>query len=163
MAAKNNPGDGLVGRTLVITRVFDAPRRLVFKTWIDPVHLEQWWGPEGFTNPVCEADARPGGAIRIHMRGPDGTVYPMTGVFREIDEPARLVFDANALDDAGQELFTISNVVAFTEQGGRTTLKLEARVVSAKNEGKHHLDGMEAGWTQSLGRLASYLKNQGTS
>ena len=60
MAAKNNPGDGLVGRTLVITRVFDAPRRLVFKTWIDPVHLEQWWGPEGFTNPVCEADARPG-------------------------------------------------------------------------------------------------------
>jgi uncharacterized protein YndB with AHSA1/START domain len=65
---------------LVLTRVFDAPRELVFKVWTDPKHLARWWGPRGFTNPVCELDLRPGGAILIHMRGPDGTVYPMTGV-----------------------------------------------------------------------------------
>jgi len=64
---------------LVLTRVFDAPRELVFKVWTDPKHVARWWGPHRFTNPVCELDLRPGGAILIHMRGPDGVVYPMTG------------------------------------------------------------------------------------
>jgi uncharacterized protein YndB with AHSA1/START domain len=70
-------------RELVITRTFDAPRELVFKAWIDPKHLAQWWGPKYFTNPVCEVDARPGGSLLIHMAGPDGTIYPMRGVFNE--------------------------------------------------------------------------------
>ena len=65
---------------LVLNSVFDDPRELVFKAWADPKCVAQWWRPRGFTNPVCELDVRPGGAIRIHMRGPDGTVYPMTGV-----------------------------------------------------------------------------------
>src|SRR6266576_3421118 len=69
---------------LVLTRVFDAPRELVFKAWTDTKHMAQWWGPNGFTNPVCELDARAGGAIRIDMRAPDGAVYPMKGVFEEI-------------------------------------------------------------------------------
>jgi uncharacterized protein YndB with AHSA1/START domain len=55
-------------RDLTISRVFDAPRGRVFKAWIDANHMAQWWGPQGFTNPVCELDVRPGGAIRIHMR-----------------------------------------------------------------------------------------------
>ncbi len=70
---------------LVMTREFDAPRELVFKAWTDAKQTAQWWGPKGFTNPVCELDVRVGGAIRIHMRAPDGVVYPMTGVFEEID------------------------------------------------------------------------------
>ncbi len=57
-------------RELNITRIFDAPRSLVFKMWTDPKHVAQWWGPKGFTNPVCERDVRPGGALRIVMRGP---------------------------------------------------------------------------------------------
>src|ERR1700740_1278719 len=77
-------------REIVITRVFDAPREAVFKAWTDAKELAQWWGPKGFTNPVCEIDARVGGAIRIHMRSPDGTVYPMKGEFREIVPPERL-------------------------------------------------------------------------
>jgi uncharacterized protein YndB with AHSA1/START domain len=64
---------------LIITRVFDAPRKLVFKAWTDPKHVAQWWGPNGFTNPVCELDVRPGGAIRIDMHGPDGTIYREIG------------------------------------------------------------------------------------
>jgi uncharacterized protein YndB with AHSA1/START domain len=69
---------------LVLTRVFDAPRELVFKAWTDPKQVAQRWGPRGFSNPVCELDLRPGGVFRLHMRGPDGTVYPMTGVYHEI-------------------------------------------------------------------------------
>jgi uncharacterized protein YndB with AHSA1/START domain len=61
---------------LVITRTIKAPREVVFKAWIDQKLMAQWWGPDGFTNPVCELDVRPGGAIRIDMLGPDSTVYP---------------------------------------------------------------------------------------
>lgn len=144
-------------REFVITRVFDAPRALVFKAWTDPKHLARWWGPKGFTNPVCELDARPGGAIRIVMRGPDGTDYPMTGVFQEIVEPERLVFVSEALDAEGKPLFEVLNTVTFSEQGGKTTLRLKARVTKSTAEAPRYLDGMEAGWTQSLERLSEYL------
>src|SRR5437879_6953424 len=87
-----------------ITRIIDAPRARVFKMWTDPKHLAQWWGPKGFTNPVCELDLRVGGALRIVMRAPDGVDYPMGGLFREIVEPERLVFTATAEDDAGNPL-----------------------------------------------------------
>jgi hypothetical protein len=81
--AENNPRNdaatNAVARELVIARVFDAPRSLAFSAWTSPNHVAQWWGPHGFTNPVCELDARPGGAIRIHMCGPDG-IQPALGV-----------------------------------------------------------------------------------
>lgn len=64
----------LTEREVTITRVFDAPRATVFRAWTDADRLAQWWGPKGFTNPVCEIDARVGGAIRIHMRSPDDCV-----------------------------------------------------------------------------------------
>ena len=66
------------------TRVFDVPRALVSTAWTDPKHLAQWWGPDGFTNPVCKLDVRVGGKIRIDMRAADGVVHRMNGVFREI-------------------------------------------------------------------------------
>jgi uncharacterized protein YndB with AHSA1/START domain len=61
-------------RVLLVTRVFKAPRTLVFKAWTDPKHLVQWWGPKDFTNPVCEVDVWSGGTMRIHMRDPDGAL-----------------------------------------------------------------------------------------
>lgn len=141
----------------VTTRVFDAPRELVWRAWTDPKHLAQWWGPHRFTNPVCEVDVRPGGAIRIHMRGPDGTVYPMTGVYREVVEPERLVFASAALDPEGNPLFEVLNTLVFTEQGRKTTLRLQARVIKSTAFAAQHLKGMDAGWTQSLERLAAQL------
>jgi uncharacterized protein YndB with AHSA1/START domain len=150
-------------RELMITRVFGAPRELAFKAWTDPKHLALWWGPHGFTNPVCELDVRPGGAIRIHMRGPDGTVYPMTGVYQEIVEPERLVFTSAALDEAGNPLFEILNTVTFAEQGGKTTLTLRARVVKSTAKAAPYLEGMEAGWTQTLERLQAYVAKAGES
>src|ERR1700733_3652659 len=93
------------GQELVFTRVFDAPRSLVFAAWTEPKHLAAWWGPKGFTNPVCEMDVRRGGAIRIVMRAPADVQahargdHPMGGVFLEVVEPERLVFTAT-VDDA---------------------------------------------------------------
>ena len=142
---------------LVVTRVFDAPRELVFKAWTDPKIVAQWWGPHRFTNPVCELDPRPGGAIRIHMRGPDGTVYPMTGVYQEVVEPERIVFTSAALDASGNAMFEVLTTVTFAEEGGKTKQILRTRVIKSTPEAPRYLAGMEAGWTQSLERLTAYL------
>jgi uncharacterized protein YndB with AHSA1/START domain len=144
-------------RELVLTRVFDAPRELVFKAWTDPKQVAQWWGPRGFTNPVCDLDVRPGGAIRIHMRGPEGTVYPMTGVYQEVVEPERLVFTSAALDADGNPMFEVLTTVTFAEQGGKTKQIMRARVIKSTAEAAPYIKGMEAGWTQSLERLAKSL------
>jgi uncharacterized protein YndB with AHSA1/START domain len=145
---------------LLTTRVFDAPRDLVFKAWTDPKRLRHWWGPKGFSNPVCEVDVRPGGAIRIHMRAPDGAVYPMTGEFHEIVKPERLVFTSRALDGNGEALFEVLNTVTFAEEGGKTKLTLQARVTDVKGDAAQHLAGMEQGWSMSLDRLADRLATE---
>lgn len=142
---------------LVMTAVFDAPRELVFRAWTETEHVAQWWGPKGFTNPVCELDVRVGGAIRIHMRAPDGVVYPMKGVFEEIVEPERLVFVASALDGDGNSMFDVLSTVIFAEQRGKTALTLRLRVIKATSQAPQYLKGMEAGWTQSLDRLGAHL------
>ena len=99
--ARTNATANVAEREVVITRVFDAPRSLVFKAWTDPEHMARWWGPRGFTNPICELDARVGGAWRIVMRSPAGIEYPCGGVYREIVEPERLVFTNIATDNEG--------------------------------------------------------------
>ncbi len=157
MAASNNPSAEPTARTLVLTRVFDAPRDLVFRMWTDPTHLARWWGPKGFTNPVCKADARPGGALRIVMRGPDGNEYPMIGVFREVAPPERLVFTNVAVDGEGNPILDGLTTVTFAEEGGKTKLTLETRGAALVPYAAAYLNGMEAGWTQSLERLAEYL------
>jgi len=143
---------------LVLTRVFAAPRALVFQAWTDPRHMARWWGPKGFSNPVCEMDVQAGGRIRIDMRAPDGTVYPMTGMFREVVAPERLVFVCYAIpDNDGNPRLEVVNTVTFAERAGKTTLTLQAVVVNAAPGTETALDGMETGWTQSLDRLADIV------
>jgi len=160
--ARINPALETSGWDLVTTRRFDAPRQLVFQAWTDAKHLAQWWGPNGFTNPVCQLDARVGGTIRIHMCAPNGVVYPMEGVIEEIDEPERLVFISSALDEKGNSMFDIRNTVTFAERHGKTELTLQARVIKATAVAPQYLKGMEAGWTQSLDRLAAHVSSQST-
>lgn len=157
MAKGNDQRPKTVGREVHLTHSISAPRGLVFKAWTDPKYLAEWWGPNGFTNPVCEADARPGGEIRIHMRGPDGTVHPMTGVYQELVEPRRLVFLTAALDSGGHPLFEILNTVILAEEAGKTKLMLHARVVKSTDNVDRYLDGMETGWNQSLERLGKFV------
>jgi uncharacterized protein YndB with AHSA1/START domain len=145
-------------REVVITRVLGAPRELVFKAWTDPRHVAQWWGPSGFTNPVCEVDARPGGAIRIVMRAPDGTEYPMTGVFREVVAPERLVLTTVCCGDRdGKNTVEGVTTVTFSEHDGRTTLSVRARAAVVAEAAAHFLEGMDAGWTQTIDRLDAYV------
>jgi uncharacterized protein YndB with AHSA1/START domain len=142
---------------LVLVRLLDAPRSAVFKLWTDAGHLAQWWGPHGYTNPVCEADARPGGAILIHMRAPDGRTHAMTGIFHEIVAPERLVFTCVVPDENGNRLFEILNTVLFEDAGGRTKLTLRASVVAATDAAAPYLAGMDKGWSQSLDRLSAHV------
>lgn len=153
--ATNSSAAGQARQELILTRIFGAPRSLVFKTWTDKNHMARWWGPRGFANPVCEMDVRPGGLIRIDMRGPDGTVYPMKGVFHEIIEPERLVFTATAHEDAnGLPLIENLNSVTFAAQNGWTKVTLHVRVLKFSPETAAALAGMEQGWSESLYRLA---------
>ncbi len=145
-------------KELTITRIFDAPRELVWKAWTDPKLLARWWGPMWFTNPVCEVDLRPGGAILIHMRGPDGVVYPMKGVFHEIVEPERLVFTSSSVEGKGDTtLLETINTVTFAELDGKTRLTLHAVVVKSTPEAAWMLAGMDEGWNTSLDRLAKEM------
>ena len=139
--------------SLVLTRVFDAPRELVFKAWTERARLERWWGPKGFTNPVCEIDPRPGGAIHIDMRGPDGTVYPMFGEYREIAPPERLVFTSKALGPNGQPMFEMLNTVTFADRGDKTELTLHVRALTLTGDAAGPLQGMTQGWSETLERL----------
>jgi uncharacterized protein YndB with AHSA1/START domain len=158
MSTKNDFATESSEREFVITRVFDAPRKLVFKAWTEAQRLAQWWGPHGFTNPVCELDVRPGGAILIHMTGPDGVVYPIRGVFHEIVEPERLVFTtSNFEDEEGNPQLEVLNTVTFAELGDKTKLTLQAVVVKSAPAVAAALAGMEEGWNQSLDRLAEEL------
>ena len=160
MSANEGAGNAATGKAeheLVITRVFDRPRAVVFRAWTNPEQVTQWWGPHGFTNPVCQLDVRPGGAIRIHMRGPDGTVYPMTGRYLEVVEAERLVFMSAALDGDGNPLFEVLNTVTFSERDGQTTMTYRAAIVTSTAAAPPFLAGMEIGWTQSLERLGAHL------
>ena len=157
MAARSSTAAASAERKLMLTRIFDAPRELVFKAWTDPKHMARWWGPKGFTNPVCEMDVRPGGALRIVMRAPDGVDYPMRGVFREIVKPERLVFTNIALDEDGNAVLEGLTTVTFAEHDGKTKLTLQTNAVALVAEAFQKLEGMEEGWTQSLERLGELV------
>ena len=161
MAERNGQSDAAMTgapQELVITRVFEAPRALVWQVWTDPRHIARWWGPHGFTSPVCEWDLRPGGALRIDMTGPDGVVSPCKGVFHEIEAPERLVFTTRALEDGdGNAGLEVLNTVTFADWGDKTQLTLRAVVVTATPDAASARDGMEDGWTQTLERLAAHL------
>jgi uncharacterized protein YndB with AHSA1/START domain len=157
MSAAAVPTKPLAERDVTIVRMFDAPRALVFKAWTDAAQLAQWWGPDGFTNPVCEIDARSGGALRIHMRGPDGQIYPMKGVIQDILAPERIVFTNIAVDAAGNHLLEGLTTVTFAEDGGKTKLTLHTHAVAVTDVAIAYLQGMEMGWTQSIERLLALV------
>jgi len=144
-------------REITLTRVFDAARARVFAAWTDAKRLAQWWGPKGFTNPVCEIDARVGGAIRIHMRSPDGSIYPMKGEFREIVPPERIVFTNIAVDAAGNHIIEGLTIVTFAESGSKTTMTLHTRGRAVADYTASYLQGMEGGWTGSIDKLQALL------
>ena len=136
---------------VTIKRTFNAPRAKVFQAWVDPKQMAQWFGPKGFVNPVCELDVRPGGKLKIHMRGPDGTIYPCHGTFRECVESERLVFTSQAIDDDGTVLIEALNTVTFADAGGQTALTVHARVVKFDRPRRSVRQGHKSGLGSELG------------
>ena len=139
---------------LVLTRVFDAPRELVFQAWTEPRHLARWWGPKGFTLPVCTQEFRPGGAYRFCMRAPDGSDHWVWGTYREIVAPERLVFTWQREDEAGLRS-QLNNVVTvtFADHHGKTRLTLHHAVFQTVADRTDH----QGGWTECLARLLSFV------
>lgn len=148
--------DGMT-KDVTLIRTLDAPRALVWAAWTDPAQMAKWWGPHHFTNPVCEMDVRTGGTWLIHMRAPDGTVYPMTSTFIEVVKPERLRFKAFAEGLDGTKFLESDTLVIFEEVGGRTRLTVKASAKGLHPAAPQMLAGMNAGWTQSLERLEALV------
>ncbi len=144
-------------REIVIERIFDAPRELVFQAWTDPKHLAKWFGPKNFTIPVCRVDANVGSPWNMVMRSPDGQDFPCGGVYYEVRPPERLVFTNNALDREGNPIINGHTTVIFAEHEGKTKLILRTRGTAMVDYAVNYLKGMEAGWTQSLEKLTELL------
>lgn len=162
MVKQNHESSTQSDREIVITRIFNAPRELVFKAWTEAKHIEQWWGPEGFTTRVTEMDLRPGGQWCYVMISPDGTEYPAQGVFREIVPPERLVTS----DEFGEGIKKVLDVdlpqgmvmtVLFEDLDGKTKLTIQIVHESADDRRKHEEMGVVPGWNSSLDCLDQYL------
>ncbi len=153
MAARNDAATESAELVLILERIFDAPRNLVFKVWSEPQHLAHWWGPKGFTLPVYSMDFRPGGAYRFCMRSPEGVDHWLRGVYREILESERLAFTYAWEDSQGRPGHETLVTVTFTEQGGKTKLTLHQAIFTSITARDAH----QRGWTENLARLADHL------
>jgi uncharacterized protein YndB with AHSA1/START domain len=142
-------------REIVATRVFDAPRELVFKVWTDPAHIGQWWGPRGFTTTTYAMDVRPAGVWRFRMHGPDGVDYQNKITYLEVVEPERIVYTHGGDEDGEPVHFQVT--ATFEEHGGKTRLTMRmlfpsaaARVFTIEKY------GADEGLEQTLDRLGEY-------
>ena len=147
------PGD----REIVMTRVFDAPRHLVFDAFTKPDLLKRWFGPRGWSLVVCEVDLKVGGGFRFVLRGPDGTDMGMRGVYREIVRPERSVHMESFDDYPGESEVTATLV----EEGGRTTLTVTVLYPSQEVRDIVIKTGMEHGAAESYDKLAELLASTG--
>jgi uncharacterized protein YndB with AHSA1/START domain len=140
-------------REIVMTRVFDAPRHLVWDAFTKPELLKRWFGPRGWSMVVCEVDLRVGGGFRFVLHSPDGKDMGMRGVYREIVAPERSVHMESFDDYPGESQVT----GAFVEQGGQTTLIATVLYPSQEVRDIVIKSGMEHGAAESYDKLAELL------
>jgi len=164
--AKNNVVSEQGKQNVIVTRMFNVPRELVWKAWTDPEHFKRWWGPKDYTCPFCEMDLRVGGKYLNCMRSPEGQDYWSTGVYREIIPTERIVFTDCFADANGNVVpatqyglssdFPLEMLVTVTleDQGGQTKMTLEHIGLPIGSEG----DGAQQGWSESFDKLAESLE-----
>ena len=143
-------------REIVMSRVIDAPRDLVFEAWSDPKHLPQWFGPKGFKIETFEIDVRVGGVWRFNMIGPDGTVYPNRMQFRRIERPHLIEIDHGSDKDDDPNLFRVT--ITFDAQtDGKTVLTLrQLHPTKARRDATIGFGAVEFGY-QTLDKLAAHV------
>ena len=142
---------------VTVTRVFDAPRDLVFRMWTEAAHLMHWWGPHDYTNSVCEIDARTGGAIVVKMQAPDGRSALMSGTFREIVPGKRIVLAVIVSTPNRDAMFEGLVTATFEDAGLGTKLTVREQAVAIMPAAAAILANMETSWTESLHRLAAVV------
>ena len=167
MADATNAPTSSTQQELVIERIFDAPRELVWKAWTDPEHVKRWWGPKGFTSPACELDLRVGGKYLWAMRSSEGQDLWSTGVYREIVPLERIVCTNSFADENGNVVpashygitadlpLEMLATVTFEELDGKTKLTLEHSIPASLAEQV----GAREGWSESFDKLAETLAN----
>lgn len=139
---------------LAITRIFEAPRRMVFRAWTDPEQMGRWAAPRGFTRGEASSDVRVGGAYRACIRSPEGEDHWVHGEYREIVEPERLVMTHGWLDEQGRPGHMTLVTVTFEELGPRTT---RMNFLQTGFDSVASRDGHDQGWTSSFEQLVEML------
>lgn len=166
MAEINNGTTQQAAPGLVITRIFNAPRELVWQAWTDPAHFQRWWGPKGFAAPFCKMDLRVGGKYLFCMLSPEGQDYWSTGIYREIVPLERIVYTDSFADEHGNPVppsyygmgddwpaeFLIT--LTFEAQQGKTKFTLHHAGIPAGDMGEM----ANAGWNESFDKLAASLE-----
>lgn len=148
MAAKNKPNE------IYITRLYDAPVKMVWDAWVDPQKVAKWWGPRGFTLTTHHKDVRTGGTWSYIMHGPDGVDYPNKTTFLEVEKYSRLVYDHGASDDR-PPLFRVT--VDFSEVGGKTKMEMTMALATAEAAQETRKFIKKAGGDSTWDRLAEFL------
>jgi len=142
-------------REVAMSRVFDAPRSLVWEAWTSPEHMPHWLlGPEGWTMPVCEIDLRPGGEFRFSWRKGDGEEMEIRGAYQEVAPPERLV----STESWGGDWPETINTLTLSEEGGKTTMTQTVLYPSKEARDAALETGMKDGASVSFERLAEYLR-----
>lgn len=148
------------GPELIVNRVFNAPRELVWKAWTEPEHIVNWWGPKGFSITTSDINVRPGGIWRFMMKGPDGVDYPNKITFLEMVRPERLVYTSS--DDIEDDPGQFQTIVTFAEKDNQTILKMRLIFPSAEVREKVVKEfGAIEGASQTLDRLEEQLRKLG--
>ena len=155
-----------------ITRVFDAPRNLVWKVHTEPEHLAKWWGPKGFKMLACNLDLRPGGLFHYGMESPDGLKMWGKFVYREIQPQQKLVFVVSFSDENGGTTrhpmssswpLEVLNTATFTEKDGKTTMIIKGHPINAAKDEEavffSAFDGMNQGFNGTYDQFEEYLKS----
>lgn len=157
MAVKNSIDLEQDPRSIIGTRVLDAPRALVFSVWTDPKHLAQWWGPNGFTTTTHAFDFRPGGVWRFVMHGPDGRDYQNRITFDKIVPLERIVYRHDNDDDV--EPVQFATTVTFEDLGnGQTLLTWHGTFPSAEERARVIREyGADKGLVETMARLDDYV------
>jgi len=157
MVARNPDVSWSLDREIVLSRVFDAPRELVFKAWTDAEHLSQWFGPKGFTTTTHEIDVRVGGRWRFEMRAPDGQRFDNRIVFLEVRAPELLVFDHGSDKDDDDKRFRVT--VTFDEQSDKKTVVTMRQLhpSKAQRDATIGFGAVELGY-QTIDKLAEHLR-----
>jgi uncharacterized protein YndB with AHSA1/START domain len=143
---------------VVVTRIYHAPRALVWQAWTEPEHLKEWWGPHFFGVGDVAVDLHEGGKLSIEMIGPDASTPQMEAVFKEIVPPERLTFLTSILpDERGVPQFEAMTTVTLEEAAGKTTVTVRNQILRLVGEAIAAAAGMEEGWGQQLERLGGHL------